>query len=477
MDQIEKIILETFELEQEYIVEGTPLINPALSYFIMAPKVLRDFLLKIKGDFLVAKEKLKSKKGADKGRSLRKDEDATVYKLTKEQTDFLDELRDKYGDDLKEIILEFRKEILAPYQVIKRLVKKNKTVSAKDKYGITHAEFKNALESGKNKIEKRKDFFENQKDLKRKIETQKASIENLKELRDDFRTSGKLKESVVKKVLDLYDVGDSVFSDYSIQQLEKKYNDLKKIKSKISAISTSDIEKDPESFISLMKREQELKSMTTPKKEKKEDLKEDTTAEEKRKFDTIKSSVKSLYHSDKGFNDVFAKYTLRRLLREQLKYGKDKTLTFVYSYIINEMLVDAKKKLEKLVNEKSSALSKIEFNNKERIVYQLKNKDGEKYSGDINDYIVTLKDEDFKDAAESIDRPEKLIEAERNIVNEIKKFERSLKNVITDEEYKEMKRLRLINNMISVKEWKNPNDLFKSPEEIKKQLKDEDKDE
>jgi len=66
-----------------------------------------------------------------------------------------------------------------------------------------------------------------------------------------------------------------------------------------------------------------------------------------------------------------------------------------------------------------------------------------------------------------IERSPKLKDAEQKIENEIRRFERKLQKIISSEDYAELKKYRVINNLISVKELKDPTALFKSSEQIR----------
>ena len=105
--------------------------------------------LNVAADVEITKEKLKSKVGS-KG----KHKDDTVYKLQPEQKKILGEMYNKYGSDLVIEIQSFRDNVLAPYQLIKRTIKKNRMLTSKEINGMSKEEFLSARESGRKKIEK-----------------------------------------------------------------------------------------------------------------------------------------------------------------------------------------------------------------------------------------------------------------------------------------------------------------------------------
>src|SRR6056297_2468145 len=250
----EDILFKTLEIDDVTIVEnlyeGFMPITPTLAYLTFkrnmlgklhkAGKSVDDTLsnaakgTKAKG--VIAKEKARASAGKSSG----KGDDATVYKLTKQQKEVLSEIYEKYGDKLIDDIMKFRKEVLAPYQLIKRMVKSNKVVTAKDKFGMTHAQFKQAVESGKKKIEKRGSYFGSSEEKQKKIKELDQSIDDLRQLLADFKQTGKLKESIVNKVLKNYNLAGSDFEDVSLEDLKKTFDELRKNHNIISKLSAKD---------------------------------------------------------------------------------------------------------------------------------------------------------------------------------------------------------------------------------------------
>ena len=473
----EEILFETFKtesVEPDFLIEGVFPLNPTLAFFTLKRNAL-DKLKKvgssiesgikgqakeIKSRGLLAKEKARASVGMTSG----KGEDATVYRFTKEQTEVLSEIWEKYGDDIVEEIKTFRKEILAPYQLIKRIVKQSKTVSSRDKFGMTHAQFKSSVESGKKKIQKRSEFFGKNEELQEKLERVDKSIETLETIRDEFKKSKRLRDSLVNRVLKNYDLDEEKFGGYSLDELKRTYDELKKNAGFFKKVSSKEDGLEGDSVYSVaaaLKRSSDLRSG--------EALRGYNKTVGKDKINSLLGLINNKLKEKKtgSFNAAFAKYMLRRDVIDELGAEGTNLYKETYLSIINGLLDQAIERRKKLTKYKTKTRGDIDFNEFERKIFKKKENVGKEYSGDQDDYIQVIKDEDFGDP-EHIKRPEKLIEAEKKIEALIKKFERNLKKKLSEEDFNKLKRYRLINNLITVKELKSPEDLFKSPEEIKK---------
>lgn len=501
---IEDLILEAFETEDvtvENLYEGFLPITPALAFLTFKRNILgnlrkggkdiddalKNDANKVKSSALIAKEKARAAVGKSSGVG----EDATVYKLTTEQKEILSQIHEKYGNKIIDDVMKFRKNILAPYQLIKRMVKSNKTVTSKDKFGMTHAQFKAAVESGKKKIEKRGGFFDNQKEKEVKLRELEKAIKDLEELEDDFLETGKLKETVVNRVLKNYNLDGSEFDDLSLEDMRQTLAQLKKNTKLLTRYSNrvSDGEpltpEDGKEINNLVKRNIELRKGSARKERlskerlknvnnlKDEVIKEDTERDKEQKnindFPELKRNG--------NFNAAFGKYLLRRNIINQLRAEENNEVKKLYVTIIREMIKEARDRIKRLSSDKLKEIGKVEFNDIERKIFKLKpSAGGSQYSGNVDDYIQVVKDEDFTDP-KYIKRPDKVIEAEKKIEAEIKKFERALKKELDPEDYQKLKDYRLINNLITVKELKSPKNLFKTPKEIKKNPKTKEKEE
>ena len=124
-----------------------------------------------------------------------------------------------------------------------------------------------------------------------------------------------------------------------------------------------------------------------------------------------------------------------------------------------------KEKLDSLVGSKKS----IDFNEKEAKIWKRKPGTSEA-SNNIKDYHQAIKEEDFLERYINIERSDELKKAEQEIENEIKRFERKLGKIVSKEDLVKLKKYRLINNLISIRELESPEKLFKSSEEIRASL-------
>lgn len=474
----EDIVLNTFETEGviiENLNEGFFPLSPTLAFLTLkrnmlgklhkAGKKAEDEVTNtgrnIKSKGLIAKEKARAGLGMNSGVG----DDATVYKLTKQQKEVLSEIYEKYGNEIIDDVIEFRKNVLAPYQLIKRIVKNNKIVTAKDKFGMTHAQYKAAVESGKKKIEKRGGYHEDMKVSQQKIDELSKSIDALRELEKDFDKTGKLKESIVNRVLKNYNLTGSDFEGVSLENLKKTTAEIRRNTVGIQKLlDKDDLEFDDlKKGSDLIKRNIELRKGAIRK--------ERQSSERGKNPDDLKEEFNDggfpeLKRSG-NFNAALGKYLLRSELRDELSNKSNPRLNKIYKTVIREMIKEATERHSRLIKQQAGKQGEVEFNSIERKIFKVKGSVGSEYTGNIGDYVQVIKDSDFSDP-KYIKRPPKLIAAEKKVEAEIKRFERSLKSKLDKEDYDKLKKYRLINNLITVKEMKSPEKLFKSPNEIGK---------
>jgi hypothetical protein len=504
--KIEDLIINVLKTEEEIeLDEGTFPITPFLAF-----NTIKDFFGKI-GKFLnldrlkaigkIAKEKGKATLGMETGTR----EKGTVYKLTGEQKKVLKEMSNKYGKHLGTAIKEFRKGILAPYQLIKRMINKSSKVSSKDITGMTHEQFKSALESGRKKILQRGEtYFEKSKKELDKIAALNKTLENLNRTEQDLK-KGKIDSAIASKIYNQYGVGDEEFGNYSLRQLEKTYEAIiqnsRKINNTIRGLEGLPKEEKVNQAIGFYKRFRNPGMLTNifAAAKSSEGLKAagihgtklidrlkslwsgesiDLTKEAKKEF--YKNQEKKISVEEEivdqsklekikkvPFNVALGKYFFRREILNQLKPEKTNYFKKTYLSIIDELRDDAESRKRKLLSGTIGKRKNIEFDKNEKKIWKLR-PGAPEFSNKLEHYYQAIRDEDFLDKSISIKRSPKMQKAEDKIRNEIKKFEKKLKNVVSPEDYKKMRRYRLINNLISTKELKDPSKLFKSAEQIKK---------
>jgi len=457
------LILDVFKNEkedEENLTEQGLLITPFLAFSAFKKKAfdkvkksfkdVKDSPISIrkeaKAKAATAKEKAKAALGATSG----KGGDATVYKLTKEQLDVMSDIYSKYGKDIVKEILQFRKNILAPYQIIKREVKKSSRVTAKDVTGMTKEQFKSALESGRKKIEKRgEDFFNNSQELQDRLKRLNDQLNALKEAEDDFKNGKSLSPNISNKLFKQFGVGTKDLEGYSPEELRNAYNEIEKNYHDIIAQldKARGGESEPEKSLSMVQKQRELRGGKS--------------------LDLTKTEHDEFYKKG-DFNSALGRYFFRRDILDKLKPGKSNIFRDTYLSIIKEMRDRIKKQKDEAMKKLVNMRKTVEFNDKEAAIWK-KRPTVKSFSGNLDDYYQEISEKDFPEGVKYIERSDKLKDAEQKIENEIKKFERKLKKILSPEDYQKLKKYRLINNLISVKELEDPSNLFKSSDELNKQ--------
>ena len=495
MTSFEKILFDelgTEDIKDVNLAEGIFSINPMLAYYTFKRKSLKN-LRKIsdktvgkatksakdfKRDSTLTREKIRAELGHEGG----KDANNTVYKLTKQQTEVLSEIYEKYGKELVNEIMRFRREVLAPYQVIKRTVKKNKMLTSKETLGMTKEEFKSALESGRRKIEARGGRFENLEELKDKIEKQEKVVKDLETVKEGIKTNKRIPPTILERILKEFELGKNEFSAYSMNDLKKAYFEIRNNIEKIGELGADDSMDDTErakEINKLVKRNIDLRKGRVAKAaarkryelkkaergygdEDEDDLVGESTLLEY-KLDLTKN--KNFRLSNGGFNSALGLYFLRRNIIQELKPEKpDSVYRETYYKIVDQLIKEARDKRKTYSDKIIKNKTNTEFNERERKIWELRPSVGRE-TGDLKDYIQKIKEEDFFNPI-YYKKTEKLSQAERKIEAEIKKFERALKKIISDEDYKKLKQYRLINNLITVGEMSSPEKLFKDVKEF-----------
>lgn len=497
MKSLEDIIfneLKTEDIQEVIIAEGFLPMNPILAYYTLKRNSLKNLkkvsdatagkakkaLKDTKGKALVGREKLRADLEFEGG----KDKDATVYKLTKKQTEVLSRIYEKNGQELISEIMAFRKNVLAPYQVIKRQVKKSKTLTTAETFGMTKEQFKSALESGRRKIEARGTRWEKFGDLEDKIEKHEATIADLETVKKGINSNSRIPPSILERILKEYDLGKKEFESYSMNDLKKAYFEVTKNIEKIGEVDADDdidtVGKAAE-INRLVKRNIDLRKGRVAKKDvaKRMEVRKAETDEYEESFKysgsylterTDLTKNKNFRLSNGGFNSALGLYFLRRTIMDQLKPEKPNSIyRETYVRIVDQLIADSKKRKGETFAKISKNKSNVEFNEKERKIWELRPSVGTP-TGDIKDYVQKLKEEDFFNP-KYFKKSDKLIKAEKAIEAGIKRFERSLKKKVSKEDYDELKKYRLINNLITVGELKSPDKLFKSPEELQSSVK------
>lgn len=483
-DEIFRIISETLKTEEDIILTEEELLSEGI-FFKVSPFTAfsafkqkafnsllnsKAFIIAKKGvekvnpigavaDIKIGIEKIKSKLG---GKGSNKND--TVYRLRPEQRKVLAEIYNKYGKGLVSEIEDFRSKILAPYQLIKKTIKKNRTLTSKEVSGLSKEEFLSARESGRKKIEKREKMGETTAEGERQLDIAKESLERATELYDNFGKSGDYSNETMEKMLKVYGAGIDALQGYSLEELKSTYEAIVRNKALIEkkmkyddADHKTDIlkllkdnrilrDKGTAAFVPKLGKEEIIKRLNTREKKGAE---EETQTEKKGSFTVafnnymLRNNIKTSFKSEMG-GEIY-KATYKDILKDNIKIIKDRREAALIYFVKQK--------------------NNLEFTKKEGMVWGKIPTNLQKYSGNIKDYYQKIRDEDYK-AIVYYEKSQKLIQAENAIENEIKRFERKLVKIVEPEDLAKLKKYRLINNLIIVSELKDPSSLFKTREEI-----------
>ena len=452
-------------------------LEPALD---IPEKIARNVAMK--GEMI--KEKIKAEFGRDSGDG----EEGTLYSLTPEQIDVMEDILDKYGYKLYREIKAFRREVLAPYEVLKRKIKKNSRVNVKEVYGLTKEEFLAAYESGRRKIENRGyKYASDSTDIRARLDKYDEQLKEIKELKKKFEETGEYNGELLEKLFNKIGLGAKEFGGkiegekikaYSLSKIQKAFKDYEKaIKEYDEWTSQENIDKinreiEDIGFSTKYSRADKLEKMAAKKNKYEKTL-------EARLKNIAKSLTtegdKELY-KDKGYLASLFKYLTRKSIMDKFKNKAKEDHALDYYYYFYLELIDSWS--EKIKSYKSDRVQELkdldknlEFTEDESKIFKPKSRDV-KYSSDINDYKQMIKIEDFPDDSYiPVRKSPELIKAMERIEREIKKFENKLKSILSDEDLARLKKYRLINNLIKIRELKDPDKLFKSEEEIERTFK------
>lgn len=434
----------------------------------------------------IQKEKINAVLRGDSGVG----EEGTLYDLTDEQLDVMGYIYKKYGYKIYNEIKKFRKNILAPYEVIKRDIKKNSRITAKEVYGLTKEEFLQAYESGRKKIENRgMKYVNNSKNLREKIQKYNNDIERIKRMRENFEKTGEIDIDVLEKLFNKLGAGlsnfgakiegssEKTYTNAKLNSLERKFDEaLERIRKGLSDEQREKLENRIYDIDRSLKTDKEKDRMIAAAKRK--DFEQQI--ENIKKFSDVymnkkPGSFKTIF-ADQGFDEVIGLYMFRKNVMDKLKNiakknGEESFYYYFYMKVIDELI--EKKDLLKMekVNDLEGLDDDLEFNENEAKIFKLKLTAPE-HSSNINDYKQKIKIEDYPDSSYiPVKRSPELNKAIDKMEREIKKFEKKITDLLDDEDVALLKKYRLINNLIKIKELDDPEALFKSPDEIERTFK------
>lgn len=451
---LKEIVNSEFEDNEVYTLEeGLFSVSPAIAMFAFKDSVvskMESLAHPIKseiGSVAVGAEKLKANV---LGKSGNKDND-TVYTLTKEQKKIMAYIYKKYGADMVNKISKFRKDVMPAYNLIKRNVAKNKSLTNKEIHGMTKEDYYKYRESGKKKIEKSGTYFKDSKELGNKqIEARKA-LSTAEKVLADYK-DGKiidLSATNLEKIFDEAGIGRKNLNGWSDSELERTATEIKNIKLRLENknVQTNDGE-----FVRL--------------KGKQWQGKDQLEFYIKNLQENGYSKANNKKYDDQGdhrgsFKDAFAMYMLRKEARAEIKNSLS---TSEYKKFCTKVLEDAVEAAKKIYNEKFdnyiSLKGSIELNQYEKRIWGLR-ATGVKFSGNINDWYLKIKPEDFIDT-KYYKKSDNIIKAEKEMDRKLKQLERDLKEVMSDEDVALCKKYRLFNNFLTIKELRSGTAMFKN---------------
>jgi len=419
--------------------------NSKIFKVLNKPKELNNKIKELKGNALIAKEKLRAKSGKNSGSG----DDASLYKLTPEQVEVMADIINKYGKELAVEINHFRVNVLAPYQLIKRIIRKNKSLTSTDITGMNKEEFNSSLESGRRKIGRRGEFFNKSQDLQNKLRDLDADVPRLQTEKTKLATGKDLDSGILEKVYASYKVGESNFGGHSLDALKKTHEELTRNYSSLNKYRIDKTSMSPAEVLDMLQKQRQLREKGIDTSTKDKEKKEGEVKEKKGSFAA-----------------AFSLYMLRRTIRESFKKTVDSNVYVkTYEKIIDDLIKDIRERRAVISKQFVELRKTIDFNDKENKIWQKHPSAPSEYTSDESHYYQKVKEEDFE-SPKYYERPEELQAAEREIENEIKRFERKLATIISAEDLARLKKYRLINNIITVSELKDPDELFKTQAEL-----------
>ena len=427
-------------LDDQYIINEGFITCPAIFYYAFSKPI---------GSLKVSAEKIKAKAGIKSG----KGENATIYKLSKEQKDFLKEIRAKYGSSIENLIKTFRIKIAAPYQIARRASADYSKSTSLTRYGMTKDEYMRAYESGRNKILRMNKKDEAFNSSKLDFESKKNALNELRKTISNFESGSNLviNSNMIEKLLSTKGLDRESFN-WSMADLESAYNKIKKYKEILNNPDPKRDEEGNEVFYDYRggRRIPRTRKYIT---EYIEDIKKYGYAGTKLQERTREREA-ALKKSG-NWEEAFNRYMLRKeIIKDFEKNFSRNEYISVYKKILQDELRKAEQNFDESKNTFMNILPRHTLNDKEKKIWKLK-PTGVINSGDINDWYLAIKPEDF--GTKTVKKPREIERAEYEIKAATKNFESELSKILDEEEMAKLKELRLIDNFISVKVSKEDN--------------------
>jgi hypothetical protein len=413
---------------------------------------------------------------AKKGKTSK--ETGTVYKLTKEQKRALKYIKKKYGRAIQKEIKTFRNNFLAPYQVIKSNLEKSKSIYPKEVFGMSKEEYLRAKKRAENKIlNMRSNTYV---DLNKEYYGVNSKYKGASEL-EKITNSNNVNSMALRRVFEKYNLKSSKFEDSDFVALKSKIRNvdiyLKNLIDKISSsgVSNEDIKNLRQRVVEVQEAKRGMSSsddsyddvsnfrriqnMLEKIEEKINELDINSNSKESILSNLEKAtSVNGEKITNKTFADEYEMFSLREKIIDDIKDDKNNKYVDEYKHqlsLVKGRLLDRK---SDLIGKMSKERASKKLTDDEKKIYELK-PGAPKDSDKISDYILKIKEDDFFDPI-FYHKSDKMKESEKKIDAEIKRFERSLQSKMEEKDFRLLKKYRLINNLITIKNMKGLKELF-----------------
>lgn len=467
IDLLDKELETDYSIPLEEDIGNLFKISPALAFFAFKDNVITKAkdasnAIKDKAEDLdiSLKQKKEIKAAKNNSRSGNFDDD-TVYTYTKEQKQFLTKLYKKYGSSIIKEINDFRVNVAAPYQVIKREVAKNHMITDKTRVGMTKEEYYKYRESGRRKIEKMKDYFKDSSDSGLEAEKARRALEEARKTYYDFKNGKNVDLSAVniEKLFDEAGIGLSKLNGYSLDELGSTYGEIKRLQNILKAGPNAE----GRYKISGSERTGSARTLSADDVQ----IRINNLREKGITSITGKKGIKNQPYG--SFREAFSFYMLRREMVSDIRRNSTSAnYKKFYEKVLKDALDAAQKSYDNKYSNYMGMKNTITLNSYEKKIWQPKFL-GNKYSGKLEDWKLKIKPEDFK-GVEYREKSPKIIEAEKAIDRETKRFERSLKEKMSEEDLSLCRKYRLFSNFLTVKQLKSSGSIFKSlpkePEDV-----------
>lgn len=437
----------------------------------------------------------------------------TMYKLSKEQKRALKYLKKKYGRALVKEIKEYRKNTIAPYQVVKAYNDKSRSLFAKELFGMTKEEYLKYKKSAEAKILNMRSNKYN--DLTKDLLYLNNREKNLNDL-NSFVATSDISEPALNKVFKKYKIYSSKYSEQDMRAFQRAIENVEEIKKEVlDKLSKSTLNKDDiaklkravsevktakssihdddtpstSSLSALRSLAKKISSANISDKSKidvvsgklsldlkgalteRTPIKNSATSGASREAlhargispskDLVKKEVNDaiwgLYNdssssskiTSKSFETEYENFLTREKIRDDVRNKRENKYTDDYNRNVIGFTTSFDSKRKDLVSKMASERAKKTLTDNEKKIYELKV--GKPSDSDnLSDYNLKIKETDFFEP-KYYTKSEKFKEAERKVDAEIKRFERGMEAKMEPKDFQLLKKYRLISNLVTIK--------------------------